>query len=87
MKYFTIIVCLILLSSCATMTTGTNQSLSVTTEPEKGAVCELTNDKGAWYVSNTPGTVTVNRAYGDLTVICKKGEKSGTIKVKSMLGI
>jgi hypothetical protein len=27
-----------------------------------------------WYVSSTPGTVTVQRAYGDMTVTCEKGE-------------
>lgn len=83
MKHFTIFLCLILLSSCASMTTGTNQSLSVNTEPDIGASCTLTNDKGSWYINNTPGTVTVNRAWGDLTVICKKDFKNGIVAVKS----
>lgn len=70
------------LSACASITTGNSQSLSVETEP-LGAQCKLTNDKGTWYVTNTPGTVNVTRAWGDLSVICKKEEKTGSIIVKS----
>lgn len=39
-----------------------------------GAVCKLSNDKGTWYVSGTPGSVTIQRAYGDLIVTCEKGD-------------
>ncbi len=73
----------LLMSSCASMTTGTNQSLSVHTEPHKEAACELSNDKGSWYIPSTPGSVIVNRAYGDLHIVCKKNVLSGTTKVKS----
>ena len=69
--------------SCASLTTGTNQPLSVTTEPEAGANCKLQNDKGTYYINNTPGTVTVSKSFGDMTVFCKKDEKSGVTKVKS----
>jgi hypothetical protein len=71
------------LTSCASVTTGTNQSISVNTEPEKGATCELHNDKGTWYVSSTPGSVVVHRAYSDLNIVCRKGEKTGNTVVKS----
>ena len=83
MNYFITFFCFILLSSCASITTGSNQSLSVNTEPDNEASCTLTNDKGSWYINHTPGTVTVNRAFGDMTVICKKDQKSGVVKVKS----
>jgi len=74
---------LIVLTSCASITTGGNQSLSVHTDPEKGANCELSNNKGTYYIHNTPGTVTVKKAYGDMTVLCRKGDKSNVVKVKS----
>jgi hypothetical protein len=78
-----ITLCGCILTGCASITTGQNQSLSVTTQPELHASCELTNDKGTWYVNETPASVTVSRAYGDLNVICRKGEASGNTKVKS----
>ena len=75
------------LSGCATITTGQNQSVSVETRAKgavvAGASCQLTNDKGVWFVS-TPGSVTVNRAYGDLAVKCTHEKfPPGTMIVKS----
>jgi hypothetical protein len=76
-----------LTSGCATITTGTNQSLSVETRAKgtsvAGAACQLSNDKGTWFVT-TPGSVTVNRAYGDLAVKCTHDKHPvGTMIVKS----
>lgn len=66
------------------MISGTNQSLSVSTTGCPGALCQLKNDKGTWYVASTPRSVTVHRAYGDLTVMCKKeGFPDATAKVSS----
>lgn len=65
-----------LLEGCASIVSGTNQSVSVETPGCPGASCKLTNDKGTWYVANTPGSVTVHRAYGDLTVVCEKSGKN-----------
>lgn len=73
---------LFLIAGCATITTGQNQSLSVITHPDQ-ASCSLNNDRGSWYVDKTPGTVTVNRAYGNLSVTCKKDDLSGATSVKS----
>lgn len=36
-----------------------------------GAACELTNNKGKWFV-NTPGSVTIGRSNDDLQVLCNK---------------
>lgn len=83
MQYFIVFFCLSLLSSCASITTGSNQSLSVNTEPDNEASCTLTNDKGNWYINHTPGTVTVNRSFSNMTVVCKKNNKSGVVEVKS----
>lgn len=63
------------LTGCASIVSGTNQVVSVqTTAPNKdanGATCKLENDKGVYFVT-TPGTVTVHRAFGDMTVKCEK---------------
>ena len=75
-----------LLGGCASITSGKVQPLSVTTscdgEPLNGAVCTLTNDKGSWFVK-TPGSVSISKAYGDLTVECKKDKALGTNTFKS----
>ena len=62
------------LTSCASIVDGTNQSLSVSTTGNGGAMlpgarCALQNGKGTWYVV-TPGSVTVHRAYSALNVSC-----------------
>ena len=76
-------VLLAILAGCASLTTGQNQSVSVETPGESGATCTLANDKGTWYVSSTPGSVTVSRAYSDMAVNCTKGTKKGNASVKS----
>jgi hypothetical protein len=64
-----------LFTGCASITGTKNQPISVTTthegSPISGATCNLVNDKGTWYV-NTPGSVMIQKAYGDLSVSCKK---------------
>jgi hypothetical protein len=73
----------LILSNCASITTGQNQTLSLDTVPEKGALCKLVNDKGTWFVHSTPGSVVVTRAYGDLHVTCTKDNLAGSVNVKS----
>lgn len=75
--------CFFSLSGCASITTGSNQSISINTYPETGALCELTNDKGRWFLNSTPGALVVHRSYSDLNVICTKGTKIGNIIIKS----
>lgn len=64
------------LSGCASIVGGHNQPVSVVTPGCEKAACELTNDKGKWYVSSTPGTVTVRRSYSDMQVNCTKSDHS-----------
>ena len=72
-----------LLSGCASIVSGTNQSVSVDTPGCDAAACQLTNDKGTWYVKS-PGSVTVSRAYGNLSVVCsKEGFGNATTSVAS----
>jgi hypothetical protein len=75
------------LTGCASIVSGTSQVVSVETlhssGPVSGATCKLENDKGVYYVT-TPGTVTIHRAYGDLSVKCEKaGFEPGLATVKS----
>lgn len=75
MKNLLLAVCLLIsgiLTGCASIVSGHQQSISVTTDPVQGANCTLENNKGTWYVPSTPGSVTINRSYENLNVECKK---------------
>jgi membrane-associated protease RseP (regulator of RpoE activity) len=61
------------LTGCASIVGGQNQVVSVQTPGCDGARCELTNDKGTWFVPVTPGTVTIVRSYNNLQVTCRRG--------------
>jgi hypothetical protein len=74
-------------SGCASIVSGQNQSLSVVSTSQGaslvGARCSLVNDKGTWYAT-TPGSVTVRRSFGDLTVACTSDTAAnGSVAVKS----
>jgi|TARA_X000000950_G_scaffold245446_1_gene302316 uncharacterized protein YceK len=71
-KNFLILVILIFLTGCASITESKNQSMSVSTGEVIGAMCTLTNSKGSYYVNSTPGSVMVQNACDQLTVTCKK---------------
>ena len=69
------------LSGCATIIKGTTQSVSITSAPTQGAMCELKNSEGVWYVT-TPGSVTVHKTKNDLTVTCSKvGFQDGVVTI------
>jgi len=83
-KIAAVIIGLSLLTGCASIVNGTNQSVSVHTGSIQGARCELANDKGKWYVNQTPGSVVVHRSYNDLTIHCqKKGLRNSFKQVAS----
>jgi hypothetical protein len=70
------LLCLLLLAgglpACATITSGTSQSLSVVTEPP-GATCTLTREGATVGIVNpTPGTVTVGKSSRDMSVRCTR---------------
>ena len=56
----------LMFTGCASIVSGQNQSISVTTLKNgtdvPGAKCTLTNDKGTWYTTS-PGSVMVRRSY------------------------
>lgn len=73
------------LSGCATVVSGTDQNLTVITEKDvEGAHCDLTDKKGGtWHLPNTPGTLTVRKGDGPMTIVCKKdGYKSEVLVVE-----
>ena len=77
----------LLFGGCASIVSGQNQSISLTTKKDDaevvGAKCSLANDKGTWFTTS-PGSVTVRRSYGDLTVNCAlDGSSPGIAMVKS----
>ena len=74
-------------TGCASIVSGQNQSVSVTTlnkgDALAGAKCSLANDKGTWYAT-TPGSVMVRRSFNDLAVNCAfDGLDAGIALVKS----
>jgi len=78
---------MILLSACASITTGTEQSIFVETPKVTGAACELTDSKlGKWTVKSTPGSVKVKKGDGPMNVVCTKaGYEAANISVEETL--
>lgn len=75
-----------LTTGCASITSGKHQPVSVNTvcdgETVVEASCTLMNDKGSWYVK-TPGSVMIQKAFGDLAIDCKKGDSVASTKFQS----
>jgi hypothetical protein len=62
----------LLLSGCATITKGTQQTITISTDPT-GAVCNLTRDaKPLAVVNPTPGSIPIEKAMGQISILCKK---------------
>ena len=64
------------MSGCASITGTSIEAVSVQTVDQNakevtGSACELTNNKGKWFVT-TPGSVSISRSNDDLQVLCKK---------------
>lgn len=75
------------LSACASITSSKHQPVSVVAlyegEQIDEASCTLINDKGTWY-TKTPGTIMIQKSYGDLSITCKKkGYQTGITNVAS----
>lgn len=77
-------VLLLALQGCASIVSGSTQVVSVDTPGCPGARCELSNDKGKYFVQATPGTVTLGRSYNNLQVTCtREGASSDPLSVAS----
>jgi hypothetical protein len=89
-----VLLSMVLLQGCASITGTTNQTVSVQTRETaggevSGAACELTNSKGKWFVT-TPGSVGIHRSNDDIHVICRKdgfepGRNSIVSETKGMM--
>jgi len=76
------------MSGCATITTGTDQSVTVVTEKNvAGAKCALKDIKGGeWYINDTPGTASVRKGDGPMSVTCtKESFKTATLMVDEVI--
>jgi len=86
MKKILIATCVLTLGGCASITGSKLQPVSVQTVQDNqevaGAGCILTNDAGKWFVTS-PGSVTVQKSTGDMTVDCTKEESKGHENVVS----
>lgn len=76
MKKLMTVIVLLPLVGCASITGTTNQNVSVQTKDSAGtelvgALCELGNKKGKWFVT-TPGSVGISRSNDDIQVSCTK---------------
>ena len=76
------------LSGCASITGGTQQSVSVETRKDAvavtGAECELTNAKGKWFIAS-PGSTQIQRSHDPLLITCKKPDyEVGRASVESV---
>ena len=77
-----------LAGGCASITGTTNQSVSIQTLEQggreiPGAVCELSNNKGKWFIT-TPGSTVITRSNDDMQVLCNKaGLEPGRASVVS----
>ncbi|MBF0137521.1 MAG: hypothetical protein H7833_12420 [Magnetococcus sp. DMHC-1] len=87
MKQMIAIAGTVMLVGCASIVSGTLQPVSVNTGKVNGAICELTDKKGGkWYISGTPGTVTVQKGDGPMDVTCRKeGYTTGHLTVEEVL--
>jgi hypothetical protein len=67
-------------SGCASIVNGNHQPVSVDTGDVRNASCELSNNKGTYYINNTPGQVVVNRSFEAINVTCHKNGYHTTLK-------
>ena len=73
MKSILIIFASVLLSSCATIVSGTTQSILVDTFNAHGANCKGVDSKGReYYWPDTPSSTTVQKGDAPLVIICTK---------------
>jgi hypothetical protein len=80
MKNSIAVIALLCLNGCASVTGSKLQPLSVQSildgKEVSGVGCTLFNDAGKWFVT-TPGSVTVQKSTGDMSVDCIKDDLRG----------
>lgn len=87
-KLIALMCCIFFAGGCASITGTENQSVSVQTREQAGrevagAACELSNEKGKWFVT-TPGSIVIRRSNDDMQIVCSKvGLEPGRASVTS----
>lgn len=78
-KRFAILVSSVLMSSCATIFSGTTQDLSIkvvdstSDRPLEAVSCKVTDSRGYEYsVPSNPGSVNIKKGSGTLSIVCHK---------------
>ncbi len=74
---------MLVVTGCASATTGTTQKMNVVTRPYHCVPCSLKNEQGAWSVPCTPAEIEIERSYSDLAVRCGNDRIYGTANVRS----
>ena len=85
MKKFTLTLVVALLSGCASITTGTSQTLIFNLDP-KDVVCDVTRDGDGLLgtVSQSHPSIHVSKDKDDIVISCKaSGYKQKTVKIVS----
>ncbi len=78
-----ILLLLLPLTACATLTADSDQKITVTTTPA-GAHCTLRNGEGSWEIAKTPGSAMVKRAFSPLTIHCDRtGKGTGDLTLEA----
>ena len=73
-----IMLALVTLSACATVTSGTDHTLLVESDPA-GATCALQRDgANIGAVNPTPGSVRISKSRHDITVNCERADHEAT---------
>ncbi len=67
---------LLLLQGCAAPGQPVQQTLRVETPGCPQAQCSLSNERGRWELSSTPGSITVTSSHDALRVVCRSADGS-----------
>jgi len=78
---------IIALTSCASIISGRNQTVTIkTTSGNNNEIynsnCKITNSKGEW-VAKTPESIFIRKSYGDLSINCHNNYYKGSKTYKS----
>lgn len=65
-----LLIFILFVNSCASITKGQSQVLSIDTPNCPGATCRISNNEGTYYINRTPGTVTINKSGSNLNIVC-----------------
>lgn len=72
MKHIAILTLLVFLSACSSILKGDTQMVSVETPKCPQAKCILENDEGYYNISETPGSIMVERSNSRLMIDCRQ---------------